>query len=71
MYNGLVVVSYALGDVRPGDGGFAAVPGSHKSNLPCPEEVKALLRQALVWDPDLSPQASGLLPLLCLPPESP
>lgn len=40
MYNGLIVVSFALGDVRPGDGGFAAIPGSHKSNLPCPAEFK-------------------------------
>jgi ectoine hydroxylase-related dioxygenase (phytanoyl-CoA dioxygenase family) len=44
MYNGLIVVSYALGDVNPGDGGFAAVPGSHKSNLPCPENIKQLER---------------------------
>jgi hypothetical protein len=42
MYNGLIVVSYALGDVNPGDGGFAAVPGSHKSNLPCPPSIKQL-----------------------------
>jgi ectoine hydroxylase-related dioxygenase (phytanoyl-CoA dioxygenase family) len=40
LYNGLIVVSYALGDVNPGDGGFAAVPGSHKSNLPCPPRIK-------------------------------
>ena len=40
MYNGLIVVSYALGDVNPGDGGFAAIPGSHKSNLPCPSYFK-------------------------------
>jgi ectoine hydroxylase-related dioxygenase (phytanoyl-CoA dioxygenase family) len=44
MYNGLVVVSYALGDVGPGDGGFAAVPGSHKANLPCPERIKEFER---------------------------
>lgn len=42
MYNGLIVVSYALGDVNPGDGGFAAIPGSHKSNLPCPVEYRTL-----------------------------
>src|SRR5579859_6504069 len=40
MYNGLIVVSFALGDVRPGDGGFAAVPGSHKSNFPAPQRLK-------------------------------
>ena len=33
MYNGLVVVMYALEDVNAGDGGFIAVPGSHKSNV--------------------------------------
>jgi hypothetical protein len=44
MYNGLVVVSFALGDVGPGDGGFAAMPGSHKSNLPCPEQIKTFER---------------------------
>ena len=33
MYNGLIVVMYALEDVNPGDGGFIAVPGSHKSNM--------------------------------------
>jgi ectoine hydroxylase-related dioxygenase (phytanoyl-CoA dioxygenase family) len=44
MYNGLVVVSFALGDVGPGDGGFAAVPGSHKANLPCPEPFKQFER---------------------------
>lgn len=38
MDNGLLVVSYALTSVGPGDGGFAAVPGSHKSNFPCPTE---------------------------------
>ena len=38
--NGLTVVSYALSDVGPGEGGFAAVPGSHKSNFPCPVQYK-------------------------------
>lgn len=36
MYNGLTVVAYTLKDVLPGDGGFACVPGSHKSNYPFP-----------------------------------
>ena len=30
---GLTVVSYALSAVRPGDGGFCCIPGSHKSNF--------------------------------------
>lgn len=38
MYNGLVAVSYALTDANPGQGGFAGVPGSHKSNFACPQE---------------------------------
>jgi hypothetical protein len=38
MYNGLLVVAYNLKDVNPGDGGFACVPGSHKSNYPLPTD---------------------------------
>jgi ectoine hydroxylase-related dioxygenase (phytanoyl-CoA dioxygenase family) len=34
MFNGLTAVAYALGD----DDGFVAVPGSHKSNYPFPDE---------------------------------
>ncbi len=41
---GLVVVAYNLRDVNPGDGGFAAVAGSHKANLPFPSEWKDLDR---------------------------
>ncbi len=37
MHSGLTVVGYNLRDVSPGDGGFACIPGSHKSNLPYPE----------------------------------
>jgi len=42
MYNGLTVVAYNLKDVNPGDGGFACVPGSHKSNYPYPREWQPL-----------------------------
>ncbi|MET9087207.1 phytanoyl-CoA dioxygenase family protein [Streptomyces sp. NPDC004237] len=42
MFNGLVVVSYALTDVGPGDGGFCAIPGSHKSNFPVPAEIRGI-----------------------------
>ncbi len=42
MYNGLTVVAYNLKDVNPGDGGFACVPGSHKSNLPFPGDWRDL-----------------------------
>lgn len=42
MRNGLTVVAYNLRDVNEGDGGFGCVPGSHKSNLPFPDEWKEL-----------------------------
>jgi hypothetical protein len=38
MYNGLCSVAYNLTDVHPGEGGFGCIPGSHKSNLPLPQE---------------------------------
>jgi Phytanoyl-CoA dioxygenase (PhyH) len=41
-YSGLTVVAYFLRDVRPGDGGLAVVPGSHKANLELPAEWAAL-----------------------------
>jgi ectoine hydroxylase-related dioxygenase (phytanoyl-CoA dioxygenase family) len=40
MYNGLTVVSWQLTDVKPGDGGFCCIPGSHKSNFACPADIK-------------------------------
>jgi len=40
MYCGLTVVTWALSDAPPGAGGFACIPGSHKSNLPCPQDVR-------------------------------
>ncbi len=40
MHSGLTVVSFQLTDVNPGDGGLALIPGSHKSNFPCPPEMK-------------------------------
>jgi ectoine hydroxylase-related dioxygenase (phytanoyl-CoA dioxygenase family) len=42
MHNGLSVVAYNLKDVNPGNGGFGCVPGSHKSNLPFPNEWREL-----------------------------
>jgi hypothetical protein len=35
--NGLVVVSFALADAGPDDGGFAVIPGSHKANFAVPK----------------------------------
>ena len=40
MYNGLTVVSWALTDMLEGDGGFCCIPGSHKSNYPCPPKFR-------------------------------
>lgn len=36
---GMVVFQFQLADVNPGDGGFCAVPGSHKSNFPLPHDI--------------------------------
>lgn len=41
MYSGLTVVSFALTDAPPGRGGFACVPGSHKSNYTMPQSLTA------------------------------
>mgnify|MGYP002630847442 FL=1 len=35
-------IIYALTPVHWGDGGFCAIPGSHKSNLPCPLPLRRL-----------------------------
>jgi hypothetical protein len=40
MYNGLTVVSWALTDMLPGQGGFCCIPGSHKSNFRCPSHLR-------------------------------
>ena len=47
MRNGLTVATWNLTDIGPGDGGFACVPGSHKSNFDAgdiPEEVRSFER---------------------------
>lgn len=44
MFNGLTVATYALTDVTPGAGGLAVIPGSHKSNFPCPREIRHFKR---------------------------
>ncbi|MQC82614.1 MAG: hypothetical protein DWG79_01975 [Chloroflexi bacterium] len=41
---GLTVVAWALTDCNPGDGGFACIPGSHKSNYSTPRDVALLDR---------------------------
>ena len=47
MRNGLCVISYQLADVHEGDGGFACIPGSHKSNFTgnIPADVRNYERQ--------------------------
>ncbi|MBO3457150.1 phytanoyl-CoA dioxygenase family protein [Aetokthonos hydrillicola Thurmond2011] len=42
IFNGLVAVAYNLTDVPAGSGGFGCIPGSHKSNLPLPQEWQDL-----------------------------
>ena len=46
--NGLTVFTYNLSDCNPGDGGFACIPGSHKTNLrsSVPREVMRFERPA-------------------------
>ncbi|MDA0747143.1 MAG: phytanoyl-CoA dioxygenase family protein [bacterium] len=40
MHNGLTVVTFQLTDVNPGDGGLIVIPGSHKSNIACPQAMR-------------------------------
>jgi hypothetical protein len=42
LHSGLVVVAYNVKDVGPDDGGFACVPGSHKSAFAFPDNWKDL-----------------------------
>lgn len=42
---GMVVFQFQLADVNDGDGGFCAIPGSHKSNFACPQDI-------LEWEAD-------------------
>ncbi len=48
MRNGLTVVTFFLTDANQGDGGFACIPGSHKSNFMAyiPAEVRRFERPA-------------------------
>ena len=48
MRNGLTVLTFFLADAAEGDGGFACIPGSHKSNfLSCiPKDVRIFERAA-------------------------
>jgi ectoine hydroxylase-related dioxygenase (phytanoyl-CoA dioxygenase family) len=59
--NGLSVVAYNLKDVNPGDGGFAAVPGSHKSNIPFPGDWIELDRPHSCVQPVVGPAGTAIL----------
>ena len=37
---GMVVLQYQLTNVEEGDGGLCVIPGSHKSNFSCPQEIR-------------------------------
>ena len=58
---GLTVVAYNLNPVNPGDGGFAAVPGSHKSNVSLPREWLSLSNPAPVVQPVTGPAGSAVI----------
>ncbi|MBS14460.1 MAG: hypothetical protein CME19_23085 [Gemmatimonadetes bacterium] len=40
MFCGMTNIAVQLTDVGPEDGGFACLPGSHKANFPCPDEIR-------------------------------
>ena len=43
IFTGLTVVAFALQEITAADGGFACIPGSHKSDFPVPAEDRARL----------------------------
>ena len=49
-FNGLIAVAFELDDVNASDGGFACIPGSHKSNLGLPSAWRHSKTQAEVPD---------------------
>ena len=40
MFCGMTNIAVQLTDVGPRDGGFACLPGSHKANFPCPDDIR-------------------------------
>ena len=59
--NGLIAVAYNLKDVCPGDGGFGAVPGSHKSHLPFPDEWRELSEPQEFVRPVIGPAGTAIV----------
>jgi hypothetical protein len=55
IFSTLTVVSFALSEVTPGQGGLALIPGSHKSNYPCPVDVTTLSDTPYVVSPAVKP----------------
>jgi hypothetical protein len=54
IFSALTVVSYVLNPVKPGEG-FACVPGSHKSEFPCPDDVTDLRDRSFITAPTVEP----------------
>lgn len=48
IHNGLIVVSFALSDIRPGAGGFCCIPGSHKALFKMPDRYYQVSDNPLV-----------------------
>lgn len=44
MHCGLTVVAWQFSDTNPGDGGLCLIPGSHKGNFACPQEMRLYQR---------------------------
>lgn len=45
--SGLVSLSWALSDGRPGDGGFGCIPGSHRADEPLPQGADTLVQEVV------------------------
>ena len=58
---GLTVVSWALTDVGPGDGGFMCIPGSHKANYVTPPWVGRLEKDIGVVKQIEAPAGSAII----------
>ena len=58
---GLTVVAYNLHDVNPGDGGFACVPGGHKSDFRFPDSWKDLTKPSPIVLPVTGPAGTAII----------
>jgi ectoine hydroxylase-related dioxygenase (phytanoyl-CoA dioxygenase family) len=54
IFSALTVVSYVLADTPRGQG-FACIPGSHKSDFPCPSDVAEHVDQSFLEVPAVQP----------------